>query len=530
LLKKLTARIHKFLGGKDSGETEKPEPDAPAPVPPAKSEDAVEPSDQSKKKRRRRRKKKAPADNQGTPEVQTAPEWDESWEPPADDTVDVIEGKTRFIDLDMPKRLMRGICDLEFTHCTPIQAGTLPSSLEGKDIAGRAQTGTGKTAAFLICAMARMLNNPKPDQQPGTPRALVLAPTRELAIQIQKDAAALGKYTGLRCLVVFGGMDHEKQRRQLEAGPVDILAGTPGRILDYSRGRSLNLRHCEFLVIDEADRMLDMGFIPDVRRIVGQLPPPEKRQTLLYSATLERSILRLVESWQRDPVLVEIEPEKVTTENVEQRFYSISVDHKMAVLLHLLKTVEGRALIFTNRKDTTNYVQKKLRRYGIACDMLSGDVAQNKRMRILEEFRSGKTPVIIATDVAARGIHVDDIQLVVNYDLPFETDSYVHRIGRTGRAGASGLAVTFVDEFGGYEIMELEEYLGDSIDTTRPDDSWLTMPPLPEGAPPEDEDAGSDRRGGRGSRRGGGGGRGGGRGGGGRRGGGGGRSGSSRRR
>jgi len=390
--------------------------------------------------------------------------------------VPAIDGKKRFLDFPLPEAVQFGIQHLNFEYCTPIQAAALPDLLAGRDLGGKAQTGTGKTAAFLLAAFARMAERPLAERKPGTPRVLVLAPTRELAVQIHKDAEALGCFTDFNNVVVFGGMDHQKQRQELEDA-IDILAGTPGRIIDYSRSGDLDLSQVEILVIDEADRMLDMGFIPDVRRIVAQLPPKGVRQTLLFSATLEPEILRLAQSFLKDPVMVETEPEQVVGSTIEQTFYSVSGAEKLALLLYIIKHEPfERMLIFGNRKDKNLDVYEALQKCGIAVELMSGDIPQMKRMRILEDFRSGKVRIVIATDVAARGIHVDDVSLVINYDLPERSEDYVHRIGRTGRAGHQGKAISFICEYGAYYIPEIEKFVGEKFHSTLPSEEMVTIP------------------------------------------------------
>ena len=385
-------------------------------------------------------------------------------------------GKLRFFDLELAPEILAATQDLGFQYCTEIQAKCLPFALAGRDLAAKAQTGTGKTAAFLASTMTRLLRNPLAERKDGACRVLVLAPTRELAIQIKKDAEDLGKYTGLNNLVIFGGMDHKGQRDSLQTH-VDILAGTPGRIIDYSRSGDLDLSHVEILVIDEADRMLDMGFIPDVRRIVAQLPPAGRRQTMLFSATLEPSILRLVDSWLVDPVSVASEPEHVVTDLIEQRFFAVTSDQKLAMLLSVIRAENPRRmLVFGNRKDHNRTLVKKLYAYGVDAELLSGDVAQEKRLKILDRFRSGAVKVLVATDVAARGIHVDDVTHVVNYDLPEQPDDYVHRIGRTGRAGAHGISISFVCEYGAYVLPDLEQYTKETIHTVQPPEEMLVLP------------------------------------------------------
>lgn len=389
------------------------------------------------------------------------------------------EGKCRFTDLELSPEIMAGVQSMNFKYCTAIQEKCLPHAIAGKDLAAKAQTGTGKTAAFLASAMTRMLKNPIEKRAPGTCRALVLAPTRELAIQIHKDALATGKYTNLNNLVIFGGMDHKGQRDSL-LDPVDILVGTPGRIIDYSRSGHLNLSQTEILIIDEADRMLDMGFIPDVRRIVSKLPPAGKRQTMLFSATLEPEILALVDKWLIDPVSVEAEPEHVVTDLIDQTFYAVLGNQKFPLLLHMINNEPfTRMIIFGNWKEKNRTLARKLCQYGVKTELLSGDIAQEKRIKILDRFKRGDTKVLVATDVAARGLHVDGISHVVNYDIPDHADDYVHRIGRTGRAGVKGKSISFVCEVGAYTLPEIEKYIGMPVKTVQPEDNMLVLPEKP---------------------------------------------------
>ncbi len=276
-------------------------------------------------------------------------------------------------------------------------------------------------------------------------------------------------------------MDYGKQRQQLRS-PCDIIAATPGRLLDFRDSHALDLRQVEILVIDEADRMLDMGFIPDVRKIVYSLPHKNRRQTMLFSATLSPEVMRLAERWMNNPVKVEIEPEKATVDTIRQRVYSVPARDKLALLLHLLQEPDvRRVLVFRNRRDTVDELTRQLRAYGVSCDQLSGDVPQKQRLAILEKFRGGEIKVLVATDVAGRGIHVDDITHVVNYDLPEEAEDYVHRIGRTGRAGATGVAMAFACEAGAFNMMEIEKFLGSSLAYEQPPAEWLQLPPRPAG-------------------------------------------------
>ncbi len=409
-----------------------------------------------------------------------------------------VEGKLRFTDLALHQDVLFGVQAAGFEYCTPIQSLALPELLKKRDLAARAQTGTGKTAAFLLASFTELLNHPLTERKKNTPRILVLAPTRELAAQIHKDAVQLGVFTGLAKEVVFGGMDHEKQRRALNK-ELDLLVGTPGRVIDYSQSGDLDLSKVEILVIDEADRMLDMGFIPDVKRIVSRLPKKGERQTLLFSATLDESILRLASGWLADPAVVESEPEKLVSENIRQEFYSVLRDEKLALLLYLLQHEKyDRVMIFGNRKDVNLRLQYDLARYGFDVPVLSGDIAQEKRIKILEKFRSGAEKIVIATDVAARGIHVDDVSMVINYDLPERAEDYVHRIGRTGRAGHTGIAISFLCEYGAYYLPAIEEMLKTQFSSTLPTEEMLQLPPEVPGVKPRFEEVhhhGSGRRG-----------------------------------
>lgn len=426
----------------------------------------------------------------------------ESSKLPVLEEVPVKEGKTRFIDFEITPALLCATQDLGFKYCTTIQEKAMPHALAGKDITGKAQTGTGKTAAFLITIMNGLLKDPKHGARRGTCRALIMAPTRELAIQIHKDAEALAKFCKLKNAVVFGGMGHREQRRNLTSQATDILVGTPGRIIDYSRSHDLDLSECEYLVIDEADRMLDMGFIPDVKTIISKLPPTGERQTMLFSATLDPSILKLASQWLHEPVTVEVVPEHNVTDLITQKFYSVSVDEKLSLLLWFFKHAEvNRMLIFGNRKDNNERLAKNLAKNGIHCEILSGDVPQQKRMKILERFRSGETNVLVASDVAARGIHVDSISHVVNYDLPEKPEDYIHRVGRTGRAGVKGEAINFVCEYGAFMLGSIEKVVGHKIKCIVPEENMLNIIPIDE----EKMKHRDTRRGGRGGGGGGGG-------------------------
>lgn len=405
------------------------------------------------------------------------------WDP-ASFQVEPLPGKTRFQDLNLPADILHAIADLNFRYCTPIQAGILPLTLAGKDMAGKAQTGTGKTAAFLLGILTRFIKNRQEAPKPGTPRALILAPTRELAMQIRDDAEKLSKYTPFRTVAIYGGIDYDKQRRMLEQ-PVDIIVATPGRLIDFANQGTLNLREVEVLVIDEADRMLDMGFIPDVRKIVYKTPPKENRQTLLFSATLDDEVMRLASAWMTDPGKIEIEPDQNATKLIDQQVYIVTDDQKFALLYNILKKEvgDGSALIFTNRRDQAERLSDALYRYGIDSQMLSGAVAQNKRQRILADFKDGRCKLVVATDVAGRGIHVDDITHVINFNIPSQPDDYVHRIGRTGRAGKNGISVTFACEKESFELPAIEELLGKHLSCIMPEEEMLVLPPPVRKAP-----------------------------------------------
>ena len=390
-----------------------------------------------------------------------------AWDP-ASFVVEKVEGKMRFHDFDLPSEVMHAIADLGFNYCTEIQALSLQNALDGKNVAGKAQTGSGKTAAFLVAILTRYLRTPESRSKTGgTPRALVLAPTRELVIQICKDADALGKYCNLRSLAVYGGMDYDRQKQELLNAPVDLLVATPGRLLDFCNQRVINLSCVDTLVIDEADRMLDMGFIPDVRRIMGRLPPKDKRATMLYSATLTDDVMRLASQWMEAPVKAEVESEHNATDTVRQVVYVIRAEDKFKVLFnHIALHPDARAIVFCNRKSTTEDVYESLRIRGVSCEMLSGDVNQNKRLKVLDAFRDGEIKIVVATDVAGRGIHVDDVEYVINFDFPYEAEDYVHRIGRTGRAGNTGIAISFADEDESFAIPEIEEYINEPLKCT----------------------------------------------------------------
>ena len=381
---------------------------------------------------------------------------------------------------------MQAVHELGFQYCTPIQAGILQHTLGGADATGRAQTGTGKTAAFLISILTHLMRKPvEGERKPGVPRVLILAPTRELVLQIDKDAASLAKFTSHSSLAVFGGMDYKKQQTRLAASPIDIIAATPGRLLDFKRQHAIDLSKVEILVIDEADRMLDMGFIPDVRRIIESTPMKGTRQTMFFSATLTPEVNRLAHSWTRDAVEVDVTPpSSITLSSIDQRVY-ITTDEEKFTLLYNMITRLGldRVMVFANRRDETQLLKDRLAAREISCGLLSGDVSQEQRVRTLESFRRGNIKVLVATDVAARGLHIDNVSHVVNYSLPKDPQDYVHRIGRTGRAGASGISVSFATETEAYELPAIEEFIGRPLGAVHPEEELLSpLPELAEGA------------------------------------------------
>jgi ATP-dependent RNA helicase RhlB len=368
----------------------------------------------------------------------------------------------KFTELPLLPQVQQGIADAGFSDCTPIQEKSLPLTLTGKDVAGQAQTGTGKTAAFLITLFTRLLESKK-ETSDKNPRALILAPTRELVVQIEADAQLLGKHCGFTIQAIYGGVDYMLQRNALKEG-VDIVIGTPGRLIDYLKQKVYTLKSIEALVIDEADRMFDMGFIADLRFILRRLPPYDQRQNLLFSATLSRSVMELAYEFMNVPVKVSITPEQMTAERVEQVLYHASRKEKFPLLLGLLKK-EGmvRTMVFVNTKREAEFLHDRLNANGYPCRVISGDVDQKRRLRILEGFKAGTLPLLIATDVASRGLHIDDVSHVINYDLPQDCEDYVHRIGRTARAGAEGKAISLADEDGAFYVEAIEEYIKEKI-------------------------------------------------------------------
>ncbi|MBI5136326.1 MAG: DEAD/DEAH box helicase [Nitrospirae bacterium] len=377
----------------------------------------------------------------------------------------------RFDELDLPLQVLAGIAHAGFHECTPIQAHSLPVSLSGRDVLGQAQTGTGKTAAFLVTVYARLLRNPRAyrGDQPA-PRAIVIAPTRELVVQIAKDAEVLGRDSGLSTVVVFGGVDYDRQRTQVGRGP-DVLVGTPGRLIDYFKQGVYTLKGIEILVIDEADRMFDMGFIDDIRYMMHRMPVPGVRQTLLFSATFPQRVKELAYEYMHEPQQVAVSTGQVTAERVREVLYFVGNHEKFSLLVGLLNgIIGGRTMVFVNTKRTGEDLEYWFAANHIQAQFISGDVPQTKRLRLIDEFKSGALPVLIATDVASRGLHIDDVSHVINYDIPQDAEDYVHRIGRTARAGADGDAISLGCETYSEYLTQVEEFIGRKIPLEAPDE------------------------------------------------------------
>jgi ATP-dependent RNA helicase RhlB len=368
----------------------------------------------------------------------------------------------RFEELHIPLQVLEGISVAGFTECTPVQALTLPVALRGKDIAVQAQTGTGKTATFLITVFSRMISVHSLGQDPS-PRALIIAPTRELVLQIYTEANLLGAPTGFRIVPVFGGIDYQKQREELSKG-VDMLIGTPGRLIDYLKQKVYSLKKTQFLVIDEADRMFDMGFISDLRFMLRRMSPYDKRQSMLFSATLSPRVLELCYEHMNMPERFELTPEKVTVEQVEQEIYHVGMSEKFGLLLGILRNEpNGRYLIFCNTKTTAERLAVLLNANGFVTSAITGDLPQKKRLSVLSRFMGGTLPILVATDVASRGLHIEDVTHVINYDLPQDPEDYVHRIGRTARAGAYGRAISLACEEYVHSLSDIEDFIRQKI-------------------------------------------------------------------
>nr|VFK52155.1 MAG: ATP-dependent RNA helicase RhlB [Candidatus Kentron sp. TUN]VFK52699.1 MAG: ATP-dependent RNA helicase RhlB [Candidatus Kentron sp. TUN]VFK53271.1 MAG: ATP-dependent RNA helicase RhlB [Candidatus Kentron sp. TUN] len=385
-----------------------------------------------------------------------------------------------FSELDLESSLQKGIAQAGFSYCTSIQAKTLPLALDGIDVEGQAQTGTGKTAAFLIATMNYLLRtDPFPDYQGIEPRSLILVPTRELAIQIHKDALLLASHTKLRIGVVYGGTGYKSQREMVSSG-LDILIGTPGRLIDYYKQHVFSLDNIQVAVLDEADRMFDLGFIRDIRYLLRRIPPAEARLNMLFSATLSLRVSELAYEHLNAPIVVNVSSEKITVDKVRQSIYHISKEEKIPLLIGLLQRINAtRTLIFTNTKRTAEYVEAWLNGNDFQAGLLTGDVQQKTRLKLLDQFLRGKLPILVATDVAARGLHIPNVSHVFNYDLPQDSEDYVHRIGRTARAGATGHAVSFACDEYVFTLTDIEEFIDQRIPVEQVFDELLVTPKPP---------------------------------------------------
>ena len=387
----------------------------------------------------------------------------------------VPQENTSFDDLELSKELLQGVSDLGFKYCTPIQAAILPYSLRGQDAIGKAQTGTGKTAAFLITIFDDLLRHPiREERFLGEPRALVIAPTRELVMQIESDAIELARHAGIKVVSLIGGADYQKQLNQIGKSLVDLVVATPGRLIDFITRKDLFLDRVEILVLDEADRMLDLGFIPQVKRIIRSTPRKDFRQTLLFSATFNRDILNLANQWTVEPVTIDVKPEDVATRSVDQKVYLVSSEERYRLLSNLVKSPDViSVIVFANRRDQVRRLFERLKNNGFSCGMLSGELSQSKRTSTLKKFKEGRIKILVATDVAGRGIHVEGVTHVVNYNLPEDPEDYVHRIGRTGRAGATGTSISFASEDDAFLLPDLEKLLGERISCSHPPSDLL---------------------------------------------------------
>jgi ATP-dependent RNA helicase RhlB len=390
--------------------------------------------------------------------------------PTADETASTLFTDTTFDDLELAEPLRRAIDELEYTHLTRVQSEVLPLTLAGRDVVAQAQTGSGKTAAYLLTIFSHILSHPR-ETAPEVPRALIVAPTRELAVQIASDAEDLGRHCDLKTHVVFGGIDYRKQRDILAAG-TDLLIGTPGRLIDYHKQRAYSLRDTEVVVIDECDRLFDMGFADDLRWILRRLPNPKSRQSLMFTATLSYRVMTLGWRQMNNPTEIIINPEQLTPETIQQELYHAASREKLSLLLGLLER-EGstRTMIFVNTRHGARRLVEELRRHGYTARALTGNVVQTKRLRVLDDFRDGTLPILVATDVASRGLHIEGVSHVINYDLPQDAEDYVHRIGRTARVGATGKAISLACEDYVYSLDAIHKYIGYEIPVAFADDS-----------------------------------------------------------
>ena len=406
----------------------------------------------------------------------------------------------RFQDLPIVEPLLEGIHDAGLTHCTPIQAKVLPHTLAGESVIGQARTGSGKTACFLISVIQYLLQHaPLPGHRPGQPRALILTPTRELAIQVHRDAQSLGRHCDLRFALVYGGADYEKQRRRLQEG-CDVVIATPGRLIDYQKQKAVDLRAVQAVVLDEADRMFDLGFIKDIRYLLRRLPEASQRLNLLFSATISLRVQELAYEHMDAPRLIQAEEEPVSVAHVRQTLYYPAKADKPALLVGLLRRVQPtRAIVFVNTKRGAEFLERLLQANDIPAAQISGDVPQKKRQRLIQRFEAGEFPVLVATDVAARGLHIPAVSHVFNYDLPQDPEDYVHRVGRTARAGAEGDAISFACEETVYSLPDIEAYIGGKIPVEPLEDELLAPVKRPprrraEGGKPAGKREGGRRR------------------------------------
>ena len=391
--------------------------------------------------------------------------------------------ETRFCNLELSDSILLGLNDAAFNHCTPIQDQALPLLLRSKDIAGQAQTGTGKTATFLLATFQHLLNDES--EAIKNPRALILAPTRELAIQIHKDALSLSKHLNLKFALIYGGTDYQKQLDTLKTN-IDIIIGTPGRIIDFYKQNAFTLDHIQVTVMDEADRMFDLGFIKDIRYLLHRMPAPEQRLNMLFSATLSYKVTELAYEHMNNPILIRIESEEVTSKAIQQSAYCPANEQKIPLLIGLLNHHQPqRSIIFVNTKRCAELLDDTLNANGYKTAALSGDVPQDKRQRLLADFQDNKITLLIATDVAARGLHIADVSHVINYDLPQDVEDYVHRIGRTARFGASGIAISFICEHYAYSMPDIETYIGQKIPVNAITANLLAEVITPERRPPK---------------------------------------------
>lgn len=413
---------------------------------------------------------------------------------PEPDSDNSLANGREFAEFDLHPDLLRGLTDSGYQRCTPIQDLAIPPGLAGRDVAGQAQTGTGKTAAFLVPILHHMLA--LPEEQRARPATLIIAPTRELALQISNDAESIGRYTGFKVQAVFGGVDYGKQARALKDG-VDLVVGTPGRMIDYMKQRTLDPRGVRWLVIDEADRLFDMGFVADLRWILRRLPKYDRRQTMLFSATLGWKVMELTYEYMNLPEEITVETDHRTVEQVTQELYHVGSGEKLSLLLGLLQREDwSRVLVFTNTRSGVDWLAFKLKGNGLPAEGISGRLDQRKRLELMRRFKEDKVKILVATNVAARGLHIDDVSHVINFDVPADPEDYVHRVGRTARAGAVGKAITFCCDTYATHLPYVEEYLGDKVPVAWPEDSMFLADQAPVYRPPrrESRDDGKGRK------------------------------------